>query len=296
MPILYPPAAPTLSGDNLTVSRFLNSPQLVQRTLRTLAQQRFIADSVLQGRPGTSGGAVLVETSETIFAQGTPEAIEPGGEFPLSLVNTGIGQLLAVTKWGLDTVVTDEAIERQNFDPVMRAITKLVNSIVKQVDSVAMSAINTAVTQTSAAAGLWSTSTTLVREIAAAVAGIVDLNQGYDPDTVVVSRTAGAYLTANDKVLSLLPRERDNVTSGPVYTGVLNRLMNLDIMTTPNLPVNTLALVLDRKVLGGMAEEVPLTSRSIRQEENERWRLRAKRVVVPFIQEPNAAWKITGVA
>ena len=53
--------------------------------------------------------------------------------------------------------------------------------------------------------------------------------------------------------------------------------------------MNTLALVPDRKVLGGMADEVPLTSRSIRQEENERWRLRAKRVVVPFVQEPKAA-------
>lgn len=296
MPITYPPAPPTLSGDLETISRFLNTPTLVQRALRTLAENRFIADSILQAHIPASGGAVLFEQSESIFADQVPSGIQPGAEFPLSTVGTGPAQIAAVTKWGLDTVVTDEAIMRMWRNPVDRALIKLVNSIVKQVDAVAMTAINTAVTQTSAAAAHWDTSTTLVREITAAVAAIIDLNQGYDPDTIVVSRQVGGFLTGNDKVLGLLPREHDNVTSGPVYTGVLNRFLNLDIMTTPNLPVNTLAIVLDRKVLGGMAEEVPLTSRSIRQEENERWRLRAKRVVVPFVQEPNAAFKITGVA
>lgn len=296
MPVTYPPAAPTISGDIETISRFLNTPTLVQRALRSLAENAFIADTILSNTVAASGGAILYEQSESIFADQVPNAVAPGAEFPLSTVGTGPAVLAAVQKWGMDTLVTDEAIMRMFRNPVDRALQKLSNSIVKQVDSVAMTAISTAVTQTSAAAALWSTSTTLVREIAAAVAGIVDLNQGYDPDTIVLSRTAAAYLTSNDKVLSLLPRENWNSSSGPVFTGYLTRLLGLDVLTTPNLPVNTVALVLDRKVLGGMANEVPLTSRSIRQEENERWRLRAKRVVVPFVQEPNAAWKITGVA
>lgn len=296
MPVTYPPAPPTISGDIESINRFLNTPTMVQRALAQLALNRFIADALLQNKVPSSGGAVLYEQSESIFADQTPDSIQPGAEFPLSTVGTGPALLAAVKKWGLDTIVTDESILRMFRNPVDRALIKLVNSIVKQVDSVAMTAISAAVTQTSAAAAHWDTSTTLVREITAAVAGIWDLNQGYDPDTLVTSRAVGGYLTGNDKVLGLLPRERDNVTNGPVYTGILNRFLNLDIMTTPNLPVNTLAIVLDRKVLGGMAEEIPLTSRSIRQEENERWRLRAKRVVVPFIQEPNAAWKITGVA
>lgn len=294
MPITYPPAAPSLSGDTLTISRFLNSPTLVQRALRTLAQNRFIADTLLQGRPGVSGGAVLVETSETIFADRNPQAIEPGSEFPLSTVSTGLGQLLAVSKWGLDTVVTDEAILRQGFNPVDRALMKLVNSVVRQVDTVAMLAIRTALTTTAAAAGTWDTSTTLVREIAVAKATIMALNQGYDPDTLVISDLKAAHLTSNATALGILPRE--SRTDNPIVVkGLLSEILGLDILVTPNLPVATEAYVVDRKVLGGMAEETPLTSKSIREELLERWRLRAKRTVVPYVQEPGAGVRITGI-
>ena len=54
MPHIYPPAPPTLSGDILTISRFLNSPALVQRRLRTIAEARFISDAILTGRYETS--------------------------------------------------------------------------------------------------------------------------------------------------------------------------------------------------------------------------------------------------
>lgn len=296
MPYSYPPPAPSLTGDVETISRFLNTPAMVRRAIVDLSKNRFIADTLLQGRVNASGGAVMYEQSETQFATQAVEAIAPGGEYPLSDIATGPALIAAVKKWGLDTIVTDEAIERQNWSPVNRGILKLVNSVVRQVDTVVMTAISSAVTQTTAAAALWSTSTTLVREITGAVAAITALNQGYEPDTVVLSDIAGGYLTANDKVLGLLPREQWNASGGPIFTGYLTRLLNLDVLITPNLPVNTLALVLDRKVLGGLAEEQPLSSKSIRDEERERWRLRAKRVVVPFVQEPNAAYKITGVA
>lgn len=293
MPTTYPPAPPTLSGDVLTINRFLNSPTMLMRALRTLAMNRFIADTLLQARPPVSGGAVLYEQSETIFADRTPKAIEPGAEFPLSTITNGTALLAAVKKWGLDSVVTDEAITRQGWNPVDRGLTKLVNSVVKQVDTVAMTAIAAAVTQTAAAGAVWATSTTLIREITTAVATMRALNQGYEPDTLVVSDIVAANLTANDKTLSLLPRESRDT---PIFSGYLTRLLNLDILVTPNLPVATTALVLDRKVLGGMAEEVPLTSRSIREEKLERWLIRAKRTVVPYVQEPGAIYSITSVA
>jgi hypothetical protein len=33
----------------------------------------------------------------------------------------------------------------------------------------------------------------------------------------------------------------------------------------------------------------------MRDDENDQWRLRARRVFVPYVMEPNAAVKITGV-
>lgn len=297
MPITYPPVPASLTGDVLTINRFLNSPTLVQRSLRTLAQQRFIADVLLQGRSQPSGGAVLVEVSEGIFADRDPESmgVMPGSEFPLTTVATGNASLFAVVKRGIDTIVTDEAIRRQGFDPVSRGLMKLTNTVVRAVDTVAMTAIRTALTTTAGAGAVWATSTTLLREIATAVATIRALNLGYDPDTLVVSDAVAAALTTNTVALTALPREsrQDNPI---VIRGLLSYVLGLDILVTPNLPVATEAYVLDRKVLGGMADEEGLTSKTIREETLERWRLRAKRTTVPYVQEPGAGVRITGVA
>lgn len=292
MPITYPPTPPTLVGDVETINRFLQSPTQVQRALNTLAQQRFIADVVFSGRVPASGGAVLYEQSESIYPdQLANQSINPGTEYPLTGVGTGPAAIAAVKKWGLDAIVTDESITRQRMNPVDRALIKLVNGVVRQVDTVAMAAAQAAITQNAAAGSTWNTSATLVREITAAVAAIHALNQGYDPDTLIVSDTVGGYLTANDKILSLLPRESRDM---PIFNGYLSRILNLDILVTPNLPVATTAIVLDRKVFGSLGDETPLQSKSIREETLERWRLRAKRVTVPFVQEPNAGYRITG--
>jgi hypothetical protein len=55
----------------------------VQRRLRTLAEQRYIADRILTGRFNVEGGAILYETGETIFSDDSPLAVAPGAEYPL---------------------------------------------------------------------------------------------------------------------------------------------------------------------------------------------------------------------
>src|SRR5438309_3176929 len=127
MPYFYPPAAPTLSGDVESISRFLNSPTLIARRLRTLAEQRYIADSLLTGRFSVEGGAVLYETGETIFTSDSPRAVAPGAEYPLTTAQTGVASIAKTVKWGQDTKITDESIKRQRLQPVKKAMSKLVN-------------------------------------------------------------------------------------------------------------------------------------------------------------------------
>jgi hypothetical protein len=296
MPVAYPPAPPTLTGDILDINRFLQTPTLIQRALRTIAQQRFIGDFVLSGRGEAMGGAVLYEQNESIYPTQTVQSVEPGAEFPLTSVGTGPGLLAAVKKWGLDTIVTDEAIKRYRFDPVNRALTKLVNGVIKQVDTVALAAINAAVTQTQAVPTAWATSTTILRDILTARATVAALNQGYDPDTLVVDDLTWAKMMSDPTIAAALRRENPD---NPVYTANLPEIAGLMIAPTPNLPTAGRAYVLDRKVLGSMIDEEPLTSRSIRQDAGptvtEGWVLRAKRIVVPIVQEPNACVALTGI-
>lgn len=292
MPYAYPPAAPTISGDFETISRFLNSPTLVQRALRTLAQNRFVADRLLTAQVPTEGGALLYEQNESIFTDRPAEAIEPGGQYPVTTLGVGPALIAAVKKWGLQTPITDEAIRRLRMNPVTRGMTKIVNGVVKQVDTVALTAISATVTQTFAAPTAWTSSTRILRDILTAKATILALNQGYDPDVVVIDDLTWAILAADPTIANSRAREDK---SNPVYTGDFAILAGLEVLPTPNLPVAGVAFVADSKVLGGMGNEVPLTSSSIRDENLEKWDVRAKRITTPFVQEPAAAIKITGI-
>lgn len=308
MAVTYPPAAPSLSGDVETINRFLASPTQVSRRLRTLAEQRYIADAILTGRFQVSGGSILYETGETIFSDDAPLAVAPGSEYPLVTVGTGNASLAKVTKWGQDTIVTDEAIKRRLMDPVERAFVKMVNQNVKTVDSVALSAIASAVTQSTAAAADWTTTATgaqILRDVLLAAANIRALNQGYEPDTVVVDDLNYASALAAFTASGYFARETDN--DNPALTGRFPVIAGLRWLSTPNVPAANTAFVLDSSQLGGMADEdlggpgytgrgpAGVEGKSIRDDENDAWRLRVRRVTVPVVLEPAAAWKITGI-
>ena len=312
MPYTYPPAAPTLSGDVLSINRFLSNPTLVARRLRTLAEQRFISDALLTQRITASGGSVLYETGETIYTDVAPSGVAPGAEYPRTTVSHGTASLAKTTKWGSDVEVTDEAISRQLINPVERAFEKLVNHMVKTVDAVTMSAINSAVTQNTACIAPWSGSGStpqILRDIARAKANIDKLNQGYSPDTLIVDDTTYANFISDAGIANLLPRET-NAT--PVQTGTWLTVAGLRVLVSPNVQgggtSSAIALVVDTRALGAMADEnlggpgyvssngVGVQAKTIRQDEADKWLLRSRRVTVPIVLEPAAAWKITGVA
>lgn len=305
MAITYPPAAPSISGDQLTISTFLKIPSLVARRIRTLAEQRFIADVVLSGRFTAVGGAIQYEQGESLYSDRAPQVIAPGGEYPVTSVGQGTSQLAKTEKWGQDSLITDESIARQNIDPVNRAMTKQVNQLVKTVDSLAMSAVLSAVTQTTAITNKWDgTSAAILRDVLTTVAKIRELNEGYEPDTLVVDDLTWAIVASDDKIANARAREDK---SNPVYSGDFPIVGGLRMLPTPNLGLAKGALIVDSKQLGGMADEkiggpgyhsadgVGVEAKSIRDDENDQWRVRARRVTVPVVLEPRAAWKLTGV-
>jgi hypothetical protein len=306
VPYTYPPAAPALSGDTLTISRFLNSPTLVARRLRTLLENRYIADYLLSQRFKVQGGAILYETGESIFTVDAPRQVAPGMEYPITTAATAAASLAATSKWGQDAKVTDEQIARTGMNPVNRALTKLANQNVKSIDALALSAVATAVTQNTAAAASWSTATAgqMLKDVALAKANILALNMGYEPDTVVLDDIRWAYAYAAFVTAGLLPREADN----PLVTGEFPVIDGMTWLPTPNLPTAGNVFVGDHNVLGGMADEdlgggysavntgtVGVESKSIRDDDNDQWKLRVRRVTVPIVIEPASAWKITGV-
>jgi hypothetical protein len=303
---LSPPA--TLSGDLLTISRFLQSPTALQRRLRDFRDMRFVSDQILTQRFRSTGGAVLYEQSEPFTTDRAIEAVAPGSEYPFANLPTGTAALAAIVKWGQKVRLTDEEITRNVYAgaAVDRSLRKVVNSIIAQVDSITMSAVSSGLANT-ASQGNWNNATAANRkpleDILTAIQTIEDRNLGYVPDTLVVSPTAYTFLMLNELVASLRQRE---VTDNPVYTGKIERVAGLVVLKSPQITPATSAFVLDSTQLGGMADELDgapgyavadlaVQTKAIRKDELDAWDLQGRRKTVPVVQETGAGQEITGV-
>lgn len=307
MAYTYPAPAPTLSGDVETISRFLASPTLVSRQLRTLAQQRYISDSVLSQRFQVSGGAVLYETGESIFTADSPRAVAPLAEYPLTTAPTGAASVAKTVKWGQDTEVSDESVARQLMQPVTKALLKLVNQNVKFIDGIALAAIASAITATAAVIASWKTATAsqMLTDVSQAKASILALNQGYMPDTVVLDDATWARAYAGFTSGGFLPREQANNSA---VSGQFAVIDGMTFLPTPNLPTAGTIMVVDSAMLGGMADEdlggpgyssagpPGVQGKTLRDDETDGWRLRMRRVTVPIVVEPAAGFVLTGAA
>lgn len=309
MPGTYPAGAPTLSGDTLSISRFLQDPAALHRRLRDYGDLRFVSDQLLTGRLRSQGGAVLYELSEPFVTDRPAESVGPGSEYPYANLTPGTAAIAAIQKWGQKVLLTDEEIARNQYAgaAVDRAMQKVVNSIISQVDSITMSAIASAVTQTfnvtGTGGGVWTGATpTMLRDILRAKAVIAQLNLGYMPDTLVVNDVQYAYMMTDTNLTNAWRRE---TSTNPVFTGSVQSVAGLNIIVSPNLPATT-AYVLDSTQLGSMADEtdgapgysvsdLAVQVKSIRNEKADSWDLQGRRKTVPVVQEPGAAIKLTNV-
>jgi hypothetical protein len=307
MPHIYPPANPTISGDNITISRFLNSPTLVQRRLRTLAENRFISDVILSGRYEVSGGSLLYEQSESIFTNKAPQAVNAGAEYPRASASPGPAALASVTKWGQDVPITDEHVTRFGRRAVDVSLLKITNYLVKQVDTLCLAAIAAAVTQTQAAVATWATTATanILLDIELAVAKVTANDQGYEPDYLITTDEGYARIVADRNIIAGMTRESRGNT--PTESGDFLRIGGLIPLATNNLPAGVKAMVVDSAMLGGIGYEriqspeyagdpangvESWTRRD--PDANDQWLVRGRRPVVPVVQEPNAGCAITG--
>lgn len=306
MPSTFPPAAPSLTGDLLTIHRLLQTPTLLQRRLRTITDLRFVSDQILTQRFRTSGGAIQYQVSEPIVSDRPVESVAPGSEYPLALTPEGTAALAQVLNWGQASIITDAEIKRSvpMGDAVDRKLRKLMNSVISKVDAITISAVGSAITANGAATANWdNANATILRDLERAKAAVIDLNMGYVPDTVLMSSTKYAEL-ASDTAVATLRRRED--PGNPIYSGKIDVIDDLKVITTStsNLPSDDV-WVLDSTQLGGMADEsdvdpgytvadLAVQVQTLRVPDRDSFRMWARRITVPVIQEPGAGYKITG--
>lgn len=307
MAYTYPPAAPSYDGDVLKVHRFLANPTLVAKRIQTLLQRRYIADVLLSQRLQVQGGAIVYETGEPLGTEEHPRAVAPGAEYSLVSIGGGTPSVARTTKWGQDAEVTDEAIKRLGVNPVNRGLTKLANQNVMRVDSLALSAISSAVTTTRALPTLVKdmTAEQILTEVLTAKAQVVDLEEGYDPDTVALDAMSYAFIKAKFIAAGYLPREGP---ANAIASGDFPKVEGMTWLPSPHGVPGEITVV-DTEQLGGMADEDlgspgyvrssapgtnPVEVKTIRDDDTDKYRMRARRVTVPVVLEPMAAIRLTG--
>jgi hypothetical protein len=290
-----PPAAPTITNDVVSYSEFLKDPVWVQARAEDLTAQRFLADLIFSQGPTASNGAIGYDqlTANDLFLARDVKPRQPGGEYPFLTDQKPTPQIAPVADWGGRIEIFDEDIRRLRFDVVNREFIKLRNTIIRKVDSVAIAALVAETNKLSYAFGAtWSASSSGIIPglLAAALLG-EQLDMGYVYDTLIINpaqaSTLASYFIAN-KVLGEPAQE------ALVRGASVGRMLTYDIYMSNRVTAGTGFLV-QRKVVGGISDEVPLTTKSYHEDSRDVTIVQGHRVFTPYITEPKACIYLTGL-
>ena len=90
---MYPPNAPTLSGDVASIHRFLKDPTAVRRRVNELQHLKFVSDFIFPEKVEVAGTAVY-EISDGVYLNKEAEAVLPGAEYPRMLPTDGAAAII----------------------------------------------------------------------------------------------------------------------------------------------------------------------------------------------------------
>lgn len=294
-PVTYPPGAPTISGNLLTVDLFLKNPTQIRRVLDNLSSQRFIADNAFASGQAVGGAVIYDQVSEQdLYTDRDIEEIAAGAEFPDVGATNPTPQVAKVAKRGGRFKVTDEQVRRNNMDVVRRNMRKLTNTIIRKHDAIAIAALLAAPTRTGSAEVEWNATsgTDPFADIAGAVSSVEQSDLGYVIDMAIINPQERLSLLTNKVIRESLPRE--SKSDNPVLSGQLAGLAGIEKWVVSNrCPAGT-AIFLNSGVVGTMSDELGMYVNVIPQPLNEVTVVQAARVSVPVITDPKAAFVMTG--
>lgn len=145
--VTHPLAAPTLSGNLLTVDVMLNQPTRITQMIMDLSLQRFIADRIFSSGGGVAGGAVIFDKVQAneLYADRDVERVAPGGEFPEISSSRLAPSVAEVEKWGGKVKIHDEARDRNNSALFTNRLRQLTNTVVRKINARAIAELNASI-------------------------------------------------------------------------------------------------------------------------------------------------------
>lgn len=303
-------------GPRLTVAQLVKSPTLVPKRILQMAGQGFMVDQLLRQGPPIPGGSLIFSESEPMYANDAPMNVEEFGEIPLTTTSTGQMKVAKSVKKALGFRISQESIDRNNFDKVSLDMTKLKNSFAKAYEDLFLTTLLAALpTLAASGAGGWvnTTASTAGQGIYAdLVHGTYNISNAdqdtsdgtgeqkfhFDADTIVLNDKVAKLLLLNADITKIL--QVGNVASSqPLVTGnatdTFLKAFGLKLITSWRLSPDK-AILLQSKVVGGVSDERSMGATPLYEHRpTETWRTDVSRMSAVFVDQPKAGLVITGI-
>lgn len=290
----YPPPSPSVSGDNITVSTYLQNPARVQRLIQNLTYERFIADRIFAPGPRATGGAVLFDqvTANDLFLTRDVQSIQPGDEYPILTDEAPAPRLAAVEKWGGRVFVTDEQRDRNQYDVFARETRKLGNTIVRKVDNVGIAALQAApINQVTGVDWTTAAGSAMIANLIDGAQKINEADLGYTVDLAILNPVQFGELLKNKDFRDAM---QVNTGANLLAEGIIGSFMGMAFGQSNRVTAGTGFLLAGGQV-GSISDEVPLGTKVYREEGKDATFIQGGRRVVPYVTDPMAAVQLNGI-
>lgn len=303
----------TQDGPRLTVNEMLKSPTLIPKRILSMMDQEFLCDAVLRNAADAPSGSVLYFQSTPLFATDDPAILDEFGEIPTTNGSLGTPLVARVVRRAFGLRVSKTMRDRNNVDAVNIQVTQIKNTMVRAWEDAFFSAlISNASVQVVQTGVAWGNASSHIREDVNAAKYLIkkasasaDGKQkfGYKADTLIISTETETDFLNSDEVSK--PYVGNIADESLLYTGKLpNKFLGLDVLVSWRLSAYfpSGAIVMQRKVFGGISNERPLQATPLYGEGNgpnggptESWRTDVTRASAIFLDQPKAVVLIAGV-
>jgi len=199
-----------------------------------------------------------------------------------------------IRKYGLEAVITYEMQKFGSAGQFERAYRKLALNVKKMVDTMAYNVLTNTKSGILTKDGLnWGATTggadNMIADLVDAKAEIRKF--GYQADTAVISPEVEAMFMKSKDIRDAF---RQNNTDVALLRGYIGDFMGLSFIVDENFRNNDV-VVLQKKVIGDIADAEALRTKSYNEDSNDRTVVRATRFTQAYLTDPKAVFLLTGV-
>lgn len=293
------PLIPSISSNQVSASAMLANPARLNGAIARLAADRLVLDAFFSPIPGNlTGGGLLysVLKAGSNYSVRDVEQRTPGAEYGITYSSPDF-DLANPQDWGAKVRVLDEERDRNDLISLGNKLTTLANTLVRKIDSIAVAAIEAALTK-------WS------------IASVPGTNWGTlitvgDPTTLTSSANRPTAQFANANLLAAV----DDIGVGVLNTLVVHPQQRAalqiaygtdlnDVLASAGITAmraslsvtNGTAYLVESGKPGRVAFERPLTTELIPDRHTRSQWVQTYAVPAFAVSTPGAVRKITGLA